>query len=608
MAPLKIAILYPEFGTPIQLREWLEVAQTASILRAAGHETKVYLLKATRQRDQLLESFKEDLPGLIFIPIGREQSGPTRLIIDALHEKINKAGEAAVVVGGVMGTLSTQEYSSHPGVHGIVLGDWYESIDELASTLASHGNPHNVAGVWWRGHAGWLLAPNRKRLRTIADLPEPDLEVFRVKDLLKVTGGTLPLSASRGFPFRSLFSSEPLTRHLQESENYYEMLKPSEVIRRAVNLLEKFGPQRFDFVDEIFPWNARWVERFATEWAQEICLPFACTMAAEHFNDENMELLAGAGLKVARIHLESGNDQFRARFSDINMTNGKVREAVGIATACRVRVEVRVLLGIPDETPSTLAETLNFIERLPFAGVHPEVFVPWPRMTAWTDTDPSPTIATEFLCKPVTERPELMGPLQRAYDRLLEVDSMARARLHNRDANSVIDAISDFQLATVRSPLARPLRVTSFAASDGEHDVIALRVPSEISWKTKIAADSVIKFGILLEPTLPGLRSRLPVSFSIKIGQKGKYYRLFQKVLLQALDPASRRWHFFVLPLKPARLGEAEIILESTIFGREPDEVPTDGDLWAGWAGVVVGSAHDLHGARDSGMVHTGDI
>jgi len=608
MAPLNIAILYPEFGTPIQLRAWLEVAQTASVLRAAGHEPRVHLLKATRHRDQVLGSFAEDLPSLIFIPIGREQSGPTRHILDALHEKINPEGRAAVVVGGVMGTLSTQEYSSHPAVRGIVLGDWYESIEELSIAIATKGNPHEVASVWWRAKAGWVLAPNRKRLRTIADLPEPDLEVFRVKDLLKVTGGTLPLSASRGFPFRSLFSSEPLTRHLQEAENYYEMLKPSEVIRRAANLLDKFDPKRFEFVDEIFPWNPRWVERFATEWAQEICLPFACTMAAEHFNDENMELMAGAGLKVARINLESGNDQFRARFADINVTNGTVREAVGIATACRVRVEARVLLGVPDETPSTLAETLNFIERLPFAGIHPEVFVPWPRMTAWTETDPSPTIATEFLCKPVTERPELMGPLQRTFDRLLEVDSMARARTHQRDANAVIDAISDFQLATVRSPLARPLRIASFAANDGEHDVVALRVPSEISWKTKIAADSVIRFGILLEPTLPGLRSRLPISFSIKIGQNGRYYRLFQKILLQALDPDSRRWHFFVLPLKPARLGEAEIILESTLFGREPDEVPTDGDVWAGWAGVIVGSAHDIQSARDSGMVHTGDI
>jgi len=229
-------------------------------------------------------------------------------------------------------------------------------------------------------------------------------------------------------------------------------------------------------------------------------------------------------------------------------------------------------------------------------------------MTQWTDTDPMPTIETDFLCKPVAERPELTGPMKRAFDRLMELDSIARVRQHNREPNAILDGVADFQTANVRSPLARPARIASFAVGDVEHPVIAMRVPSEISWKVKLGPDSVISFGILLEPTLPGLRSRLPVSFSVKVGQKGKFYRIFHKVMLQALDRDSRRWHHFVLPLKPARTGEAEIILESSILGGEPDAIPLEADLWAGWANVVVGSAHDLKGHRDSGMVSVGEL
>lgn len=588
MATPRVALVCLEEHAPVDLRNWLEIALAAPMLRAHAIEPEVILLKAPRHREALLAQWERRMPNLIFMPVPRDQLHSARALLDALSRLRRRDAAPNVAVGGVMGTLATHEFSAHEAVTAILLGDWLETLEEFAVAVSDNKQPREIPGLWWRSPDGWILSQQRKKLRTISELPMPDLSVFRVKDLLKVTGGAIPILASRGFPFRSLFSAQPLLRHLQESENYYESLDPAEVIRNAERQLNQHGPRRFVFVDELFPWNPRWVREFATQWAQRVALPFSINTAAEHMTAEAMRTLAGAGLKRVRLHLESGNDQFRARYSDLNVTNPAVRTAVSTAQRERVQVEARLLLGIPDENRDTIAQTVEFARTLLADGYAPEVFLPWPRTTQWTETNPMPTIVTEYVCQPALDNEALREPLQNAFDTIMEMDSLARASRHARNPNAILDAMADFQLATVRSPLRRPIRIATFHTQEGETDTIALRVPSELRWKIKMTPHATIHFGILIEPALPGLRTRLPVSFSLKLGQKGSYFRLFQKVLMQALDPDSRRWHFFQLPLKPSEPGDAELIFEATVFGRGGDFIPPEGDIWAGWAKVRV--------------------
>lgn len=584
----RIAIVYLEENAPIDLRNWMEVSLAAAVLRMRRIPTEVTLVKTARHRDQLFRQWQELPPELIFLPIARDQLHASEKFLNELVPFTKTNPDCSIAVGGVMGTLSTQVYSAHPAVRAILLGDSLEPLEELSLRLLSDLDGSDLPSVWWRGKEGWILSQKRKRLRTFAELPEPELGVFRVADLMKVTGGCLPMLASRGFPFRTLFSPQPLLRHLQESENYYETLSPTEAVNRAKLLVSQYNPSRIEFVDELFPWNTRWVQEFATRWADEVGLPYSINTSADHLTEDTIRELAGSGLKTANIFLESGNDQFRARFSDLNKTNKLVRTALKLSREQRVQVNVTFLLGLPDENPETLRQTLDFAQSLGADGYTPQVFIPWPRTAQWVDTAPADTIPTDFICPPAYDNPELRDPLNAAYSKLLEMDTFARARLHPREKGALLDGIADFEKATVRSPLSQPVRLTTFYNHEGANDVIALRVPSQVVFPVTLTANAIIRFGVLLEPTLPGLRAREGVSFSIKLTQKEKTWRLFQKVLIQALDPDSRRWHWFTLPLKPSVPGDAELAIECTLYRKGGDAVPEEGDIWAGWGKVIV--------------------
>ncbi|MDX2175158.1 MAG: hypothetical protein SF028_01690 [Candidatus Sumerlaeia bacterium] len=583
--PVQLALV--EFGNAVQWRDWLQLAQAAAGLRAAGQEAEVRVLKGPRQRSAALADWKRSKPGLVFVSVPKEQLGAALGLFD---EAARSAPElaSALVVGGTLGTLCTQEFSNHSMAQGILLGDYYEGLLGLAAWHLSGEAQEDVPGLWWRGARGWVLSPATPRLVPFADLPEPRLSDLRPRHVLKVTGSA-PLQASRGFPFRSLFSAEPLLRPLHDTGDFYQTLPVDRVIQRALFLKEALRPPAIDFVDELFPWQTRWVEEFAGRWAEEVGLPFRIDSAAEHLTEANVRLLAGAGLRRARFCLESGNDKFRARFSTVNVGNPAVREAVELLAKANVQTHAHFLLGAPNESASTLEDTVKFADSLPVASVGYEVFRPWPQVSAWRDTEPAPTIATQFICASPYDQQDLLRPLQGARRGLAAIDARQRAAQHQRDHDAALDALSDFAYGAVRSPHEHAVEVRGFGGLNPGSPVIALRVPSQISWETTLGARSLVRFGIALEPCLPGLRHRPGVSFSIKIQQDGETYRLFQKVLLQALDPDSRHWHWFTLPTRPAKVGRATVILESTLYGRPDEALPEDGDIWAGWAGVAVG-------------------
>jgi hypothetical protein len=601
-----IAILHLEENAPTDLRLWLEVALGAAVIRK-HMPVQVTLSKSPRQRQRAIAAWTAEAPPtIIFLPIAKGQEDAAREALRDLEQVRKKRPDTLVVVGGVMGTLATADFSMNGAVDGIVLGDWIEPLAELVEAVSRSMSGEKIPGVWWRGPAGWVLPAQKRRQIPVGALPEPDLAVYRVRDLMKVTGLSLPLLASRGYPYRSLFSAAPLLRPIQEMEEYYETLAPEVVVARAAKLLDRYRPRRFDFVDELFPWRPQWIEEFATRWAERIMLPFSVTAAAEHVTRDSMKLLAGAGLKLVRLQLESGNDRLRARHSDLNVGNGVVREAIEVAHSARVRVEVDFLLGIPDESADTVAHTVAFAESLGADGYSAEIFQPWPKLSQWQDTKPSATIQTDYMCVRPADRPELKMPLAKGLDRIHELDALARAARHPRDQEAILDARADFQLGTVRSPHPRPLRVATFSTEEGTHDVLALRVPSEISWKVKLGQRPIIKFGMLMEPQLPGLRARHPIAFSVKIGQNREYYRIFQKVLVQALDPDSRRWHWFTLPIQPSQPGNAELILEAVVFGQPGDFVPSDTPpLWAGWAKCRVYDVTQNEPMESAGLLTT---
>ena len=56
------------------------------------------------------------------------------------------------------------------------------------------------------------------------------------------------------------------------------------------------------------------------------------------------------------------------------------------------------------------------------------------------------------------------------------------------------------------------------------------------------------------------------------------------------MDPDSRRWHWFRIPMTLLKKGAAELVLENLVFGENAEFIPPERDIWAGWARLTISS------------------
>ena len=591
----QILIAFVEEGVSPRLANWQDVAEGLGRLRAGKIDVRVELIKTVRQREEFVARLKAHPPEILFVPVYREQLHPA----NALLLKLRKTPMPTIVaVGGPMGTLGSDIFTFNPVTTAVILGEWQDKLRKFASKILREGSGADVPGVWWRGKRGWQINVPDRPIGNLDELDDADYGKLPIEDLMKINDRTLPLLASRGCPFSCQFCHVPLMRRLERPEVQYRSHSPERVITHALELLELHDPRRFIFVDELFPWQERWVEKFAKLWQEKVALPFRWTTAVEQMTKDNLHMLSAAGGEILELGVETGEEARRAELCDRNLHNRALVKAVQSAREHGLKVSVNLMMGLPRSDRDELLRTTELVHELEPDEVHYQFLTPWPKKTNWSETEHEGLEMTGISIRgghatatqstlPKRHTKELLGTMEE----LRLMDAAGRLRHRRPAAGAALDGIAQWSEATWVSQLNGPVKVDRYSAPNGTHDVLALRVPTEISWDFQMPDNPEVEFGVLIEPTLPGQRSHSPVCFTVKFEQNGRTYRVFQKILVQSLDPDSRKWHWFSIPLRPSHPGPARLIAGSSVFGESASYLPEEGDIWAGWTGLVVASS-----------------
>ncbi len=603
MKPNIHLILFQERKPP-NTWEMVEAGQGLALLRCQKFHAAGHLVRTKRQREELAHSLRSEAPRLVVLLVGSGQVKPAMAFADAM-EGLPK--NSHVLVGGVFGTLCCHEFTPKERVQAILLGEWQEALAEYAESFLKQGFAVDVNGTLVRGLRGWSLNDQRKYRPALDEWPDPEMEDFRLEDLLHLNGGAMPIHASRGFPFQTLFSPQPSLRDLQKTEFHYYMRPPERVAAEAEALCKKYKIRAFDFVDDVFPWTGEWTQQFVNEWKKRVPTPFRIKSPAEYLVEDRLTALREAGLRRVVMEVDAGDEELRQRHSSLNQTNERIEEAIRMLRNDRVENHLRLLLAVPGESYRTLRETVKLAQSADADRTTPELYVDWPDSHYWADTE-------RALTGQNAPRPKGPIPSSIAQDaevarhEIVAADSLHRSKRIARTEAAKLDGLADFPKAVARSPLEGPARIDRFYTSNHRHDVIALRVPADLSFEVEFPRDATLNFGILLRPEFPGERSRLPISFSIRAKQEDRTYRIFQKILIQALDPDSRRWHWFRVPVSGVQRGPGVLVLENLVFGNDASFIPPDQEIWAGWGRVVLQSKGDAQASlEEEEMPHAFD-
>lgn len=609
MAVIDVSIILLQESYSVHQREWVEAAQAVSLAEARGFAVEGIMVRTETQRSQLAQRLVERPPRLAVIVVNRGQSPAALGLLNGIKAI---SPRCCVAIAGDEGTLNCHDFTNHSVPGAVLLGEWIEAAAELITALKRHRPGSEVPGTWWRSDKGWALGPRRTYEPALSEWPLPKPDGLKATEWARLRGARLPIIASRGFPFTGLFSSQPVLRSLQDTSSFYHIRPVARIIDEAEDLARRFKLKAIDFADDIFPWDAEWTAAFTSRWAESIGLPFRIRTIGEHLDHARLSVLMQAGLQGIEICMESGSEALRHRHSDVNVHNAQVREAFALCKALGIRTHLRLLLGVPGESVRTLEATIAFARASGATTVSAEIYRALPENPQWDEMELEMTGSSGS--RPATRvAPEILRDAVAARHEIQKINSLALALRVARRDDAALDGLADIASARVRSPLEGPFCVDTFHTSAGSQDVIALRVPCQLTWPVKLPKDPIVHFGILLEPALPGERSRLPISFSVRVSQAGRSFRLFQKVLIQALDPDSRLWHWFRLPITNVRSGWAELTFENLVFGHDASFIPPGRDAWAGWARIYVSTVgavvnndestdHDLESGDGAGI------
>lgn len=292
----------------------------------------------------------------------------TRKNVIALAREIRaRAGGRKVtfVLGGPDTRYNAADYLAN-GIDYLVVGEGEQTMEDLARALRGDRGaavPADIPGlIHANNQGGVVFTPERALLPSIDDLPLPArhrLDLGRYLSTWKDAHGvsSINVSTQRGCPYSCKWCSRTVYG------KSYRRRSAGQVVAELQGLVERYQPDQFWFVDDVFTINHRWLEQFALELKNAgLSIRYECITRAERMNDRVVELLAETGCRQVWIGAESGSQRILDAM-DRKVSIETVTRAMQQARAAGIRTGTFLMLGYPGEEETDIHATLDYLKK-----------------------------------------------------------------------------------------------------------------------------------------------------------------------------------------------------------------------------------------------------
>jgi len=393
----------------------LGLALLAAVLERAGHELRILdaALHGLGPTEVLAEArrFGTDLLGIhLNVVSAREGTALARAARDA---------GLRVVLGGPFATAFHRELVEDLAPVAVVRGEGEESLAEIAAGRP----PEEVAGLSWSDGKEVRVNPPRPPLADLDALPLPAyhlLPPFASYRSRARRFPVAPLLSSRGCPHGCSYCNTNIFGRR------FRPRSPQSVLAEIEWLVRRHGVRQIDILDDNFTQDA---DRAAAilegivSGGLELALNLQNGVRADRLDRELVRLMARAGVFKAGIGIESGNEAVRRGIGK-RLDLGDARRAIEWFRAEGIVPVGFFMLGLPQDTPATMEETIRVSLALDPAIAVFSRFVPLPGTAAyelleargWLRSDFRQGIPSGFLGgEALWERPDLPARVVRRH-------------------------------------------------------------------------------------------------------------------------------------------------------------------------------------------------
>jgi len=277
-----------------------------------------------------------------------------------------------ILIGGYQAMLSQEETIGNPHIDFICVGDGEYAIGNIVRHLRGELGP--VDGMWEKLADGEIWRSEPHQNGDLAALPFPDYDIFSRDGSFDGVNSSifgpkgklvLPVMTGRGCPYRCTYCcNTPILENWRSKKTFLRKYEPEAMVDELERLRDQYNVGYFEFWDELFLSNLKFVRAFFEIYQERIRLPFSINSRVEVMNEEFCHTAAEAGCHTIWFGIESGDEEYRARMLGRKMTNKQVIRA---ADNCRKAGIFRLtfnIVGAPLETAANMRKTLELNRRI----------------------------------------------------------------------------------------------------------------------------------------------------------------------------------------------------------------------------------------------------
>jgi anaerobic magnesium-protoporphyrin IX monomethyl ester cyclase len=382
-------VLFVQSGLHEIINEYppVGVCYLASIVRDLGYTVDLYDAGAAHSSLDgafaCAVDFKPDIVCLSMYTVGLLEQY-------AFLKRIKKNFPDCTVITGGPHATALPEYTVNEcqDIDFLVFGEGEKTIVELLSALErGEQNLNDIQGLCWRSNGKAVRNVPRELLVNLDDIPFPAYDLLRKNGFsygrrsLNLTDNVGVILSSRGCPascdfcFKATFGSKLRRRSSQN------------VVAEMKWQMEEFGVEEFQFVDDLFAINPKWLDGFFAELRQEnVNVPWKCLSRVNSVKEDDFKKMYEHGCYGVEFGVESGNDEVLRDI--VKGTNiNQVRKTFKIVRKIGLLSFGFFILGLRKDTHETIKQTVQFAKEispdlcgfatlLPYPGSAVHIYLP----------------------------------------------------------------------------------------------------------------------------------------------------------------------------------------------------------------------------------------
>ena len=287
-----------------------------------------------------------------------------------------------ILIGGYQAMLSQEETISNPNIDYICVGDGEYAIANAIDHL--RGAKEGPAdGNWEKLSDGSVYETDPHQIGDIQALPFPDYDIFEKEDGFDSVNSSifgpkgvfvLPVMTGRGCPYRCTYCcNTPILEGWKTKKTFLRKYDPETMVEELIRLRDKYNVGYFEFWDELFLSNLKFVRAFLEIYKERLGLPFSINSRVEVMSEEFCNKVAEAGCHTIWFGIESGDEEYRSKMLGRKMTNKQVIEAAINCKKAGINRLTFNIVGMPLETATNMRRTLELNQK-----IKPEFFFFFP--------------------------------------------------------------------------------------------------------------------------------------------------------------------------------------------------------------------------------------